>query len=79
MTSKTAKTRQLADGSIEALSSDGHTVYHVRIGVLRSCTCPAGRKNIRCYHVKSAEAKYPGFWPVFRKPARRAQVSDLYA
>src|SRR4051812_17653269 len=54
-TPKVALTRQLPDGTIEALSSDGHTVYTVTLGEHPSCTCPATRA---CYHIQTALARY---------------------
>lgn len=78
MTTKTAKTRQLADGSIEALSSNGRTVYHVTIGAVQTCDCPAGRNGRRCYHVLTAISRYPALYPA-PWANRRASISDLYA
>jgi hypothetical protein len=44
-TPKVAPIHRHDDGTIHALSSDGHTVYVVRIGEQVSCTCPAGRNG----------------------------------
>lgn len=73
MQTKTAKTRQLRNGAIEALSSNGGTIYHVSIGERLSCDCPAGQNGRRCYHVRTAAHRYPAFWPA--PWARRQRLS----
>lgn len=73
-----AKLRRLPDGTIQALSSDGVTIYTVTIGDRESCTCPAGRNGRTCYHVTTARRTMAAFYtrPV-AKP--RADASLLYA
>src|SRR5258708_3737244 len=73
---KIAHTHRHEDtGVIHALSSNGVTVYVVRIGIDSSCTCPAGRNGRRCYHVATAEQRYPGLyrapWAVLVPETRR--------
>jgi len=57
ITLKAAKTHRHPDGTIHALSSDGATVYTVRLDPT-SCTCPAGASGRACYHVRTAKVRY---------------------
>jgi hypothetical protein len=41
-----------ADGSYGVLSSSGETIYTVRLSAEgNTCTCPAGQRDVPCYHV----------------------------
>jgi len=57
ITLKAAKTHRHPDGTIHALSSDGVTVYTVRLAPT-SCSCPAGESGRACYHVRTAKVRY---------------------
>ena len=76
---KVAKLRQLPDGRIEALSSDGHTIYRVTVAGAGSCTCPAGQRGALCYHLRTARERYALPANVVPFPARRATKDLLYA
>jgi hypothetical protein len=87
-TTKTAKLRQLPNGTIQALSSDGRTVYTVSIGERLSCDCPAGQNGRSCYHLRSAVARFPAFYPApaawsrpptVERPCRRCGKPALWA
>ncbi len=56
-TRKVALLRRHADGRIQALSSDGHTVYTVTLAP-ENCTCRGWQQYNRCYHVSSAERRF---------------------
>ncbi len=59
---KRALLRQLADGTIQALSSDGKTVYAVVIGAETSCACFGFVNHGHCYHVADATWRFTAFW-----------------
>lgn len=73
-----AKLRRLADGTIQALSSDGRTIYTVTIGDRESCTCPGFVHHGHCYHVTTARRTLPAF---YSRPqvTPRADANLLYA
>ncbi len=73
-TAKTATLWQQPDGQIQALSSNGHTIYAVDIGPSETCTCAAGYYGLRCYHLKTAEREFPAFWPIHGR-----QTADIAA
>lgn len=57
---KPEKVAQLAmrkDGTIGALSSDGYTVYTVRLDPLE-CTCPGFQHHGHCYHSTQAKERF---------------------
>jgi len=54
--------RRRSDGQVEALSSDGTTIYTVRIGETVQCQCLGFTHYGRCKHVAAAIARYAAFW-----------------
>src|SRR5947209_5455178 len=60
---KVAKLHRHDNGAIHALSSNGRSVYVVRIGEQVSCTCPGFTHCGRCYHVANAVQRFAAFWP----------------
>jgi hypothetical protein len=80
--------RRRSDGRIDALSSDGHTVYVVRLGTAAdssvSCECKGFQHYGRCRHIAAASQRYPAFWTPPAQPqpvslhTTRATVDMLY-
>ncbi|HLZ73349.1 MAG TPA: SWIM zinc finger family protein [Dehalococcoidia bacterium] len=60
---KVARLHQHPDsGAVHALSSDGRTVYVVKLGDTTSCTCIGFSRYGRCYHVSTALERFPAFY-----------------
>jgi hypothetical protein len=76
--------RRRSDGQVEALSSDGRTVYTLRIGAELHCECTGFSYRGWCRHVDAASARYAAMWPRPAQPrpvslrTTRAEVSMLY-
>jgi hypothetical protein len=81
--------RRRADGRIDALSSDGHTVYVVRLGNAAdssvSCECKGFTHYGHCRHIAAAVQRYAAMWTPPAQPqpislrTTRAEVSMLYS
>jgi hypothetical protein len=76
--------RRRADGTVEALSSDGSTVYTLRIGEVIDCQCRGFQTHGRCRHIAAATARYAALWtpPAQLQPVSlhttRASIDLLY-
>jgi hypothetical protein len=58
--------RRRSDGRIDALSSDGHAVYVVRLGTAAdssvSCECRGWQHYGHCKHVAAATQRFAAMW-----------------
>jgi hypothetical protein len=76
--------RRRSDGQVEALSSDGTTVYTLRLGADLHCECRGFSYRGWCRHVDAASQRYAALWPRPEPPTpvclhtTRAAVSLLY-
>jgi SWIM zinc finger len=68
-----APVRQLPSGTIQALSSDGETIYTVTLGSNPTCECKGYQYRGHCRHIASAIAALPAFYkrPLRWHPSRR--------
>jgi hypothetical protein len=56
--------RRRGDGMVEALSSDGSTIYTLRLGADLHCQCQGFSYRGWCRHLEAASQRYAAFWPV---------------
>jgi hypothetical protein len=70
--------RRRSDGQVEALSSDGTTVYTVRLGEMVQCQCLGFQHYQRCRHIAAATVCYAAMWTPPGRP-QPAVVSLLHS